>query len=103
MTAVATAKNPSIKISAMRAMGAIQDMALAEETWDYVMKNSRDQDLFYFFGGFMGNPGMRHFLLKKFREDYQAVWNFPRSLIRTQTNHECSCTIGWPITSGFSI
>ena len=37
------------------------------------MTKSRDQDLFYYFVGLSMNPHTRHFLVKKFRQDYDAV------------------------------
>ena len=70
---VSTGKNPSIKVSAMRAIGATKDLALAEETWEHIMNKSRDQDIFYYFSGLQGNPETRHFLVQKFRSNYDVV------------------------------
>ena len=47
--------------------------ALAEETWEYIMTKSRDQDIFYFFSGLQSNPKTRHFLVEHFRKDYDKV------------------------------
>lgn len=45
-----------------------------EETWKYVMTKTRDQDLMVFFRGFFANHNKRHFLVNKFREDYDALY-----------------------------
>ena len=37
------------------------------------MTKSRDQDLFYFFIGLQTNPKTRHFLVNRFRDDYDNV------------------------------
>ncbi|KAJ3554813.1 hypothetical protein NM688_g2912 [Phlebia brevispora] len=71
---ISTAKNPSIKISAMRAMGAPKDLSLAEETWNYILNKSRDQDIFYYFGGLAANHKTRHFLLEHFKKSYEQLY-----------------------------
>lgn len=75
---IAKPATPQMGIAAMRAMGATDDAALREETWEYIMTKSRDQDLFYFFVGLQENPKSRHFLAEKFKENYDDV-RFPFS------------------------
>lgn len=79
----------------MRAMGASDDTALqgiiislvfydaahavSEETWEYIMTKSRDQNLPSFFAGLQDNPNARHFLAKKFKQNYDTVSLSPSS------------------------
>ncbi|GJE97967.1 M1 family metallopeptidase [Phanerochaete sordida] len=72
---VAKPKTPQMGIAGMRAMGASHDKALLEETWDYIMTKSRDQNLFYLFAGLQENFAGRHFLVRKFEENYDALYN----------------------------
>ncbi|KAI0792895.1 hypothetical protein C8Q75DRAFT_751852 [Abortiporus biennis] len=66
-------KTPSKGVSAMIAMGAVTDLALAEETFDHIMTKSRDQDVFYYFAGLGQNRKTRRFLAQKFKENYAAL------------------------------
>ncbi|KAI0781326.1 leucyl aminopeptidase [Trametes elegans] len=68
----AKAKNPSQGLSAMRAMGASRDPALAEATFAFIMDGARDQDTFYYAGGLARNFATRRFLADKFREHFAA-------------------------------
>lgn len=79
----------------MRAMGASDDAAfqgiiislvlydaahaVPEETWKYIMTKSRDQNLPSFFAGLQDNPNARHFLAKKFKQNYNSVRLSPSS------------------------
>ncbi|KAJ3551896.1 hypothetical protein NM688_g4446 [Phlebia brevispora] len=71
---ISSAKNPSIRISAIHAMGAPKDLTLAEETWDYILNKSRDQDIFYHFGGLAVNHKTRHFLLEHLKQSYEQLY-----------------------------
>ncbi|RDX52652.1 hypothetical protein OH76DRAFT_1553921 [Lentinus brumalis] len=66
----AKAKNPSQGLSAMRAMGASQDLGLAEETFQFILNGARDQDTFYYAGGLMNNFATRRFVAEKFKEHF---------------------------------
>lgn len=44
-----------------------------EETWQYMMTKSKDQDIFYYFSGLHDNTDTRHFLVDSFRKDFDAV------------------------------
>ena len=70
---MAKPKTPQIGIAAMQALGATLEKPLQEETWDYLMNKSRDQDMFYFFIGLNINYKTRHFLVEKFKADYELV------------------------------
>lgn len=59
----------------MLAMGAPQDPTLVEETFDYILNKARDQNLIYFFAGFVDNFAYRRHLSLKFRENYESVSN----------------------------
>ena len=59
----------------MLAMGAPQDPPLVEETFDYILNKARDQNLIYFFAGFVDNFAYRRHLSLKFRENYESVSN----------------------------
>ncbi|KAI0695406.1 peptidase family M1-domain-containing protein [Cerioporus squamosus] len=59
-------------LSAMRAMGATQDLSLAEETFKFILEDARDQDTFYYAGGLMRNFATRRFLAEKFKEHLAA-------------------------------
>ena len=72
-SAVTASKTPTIQVAAMCAMGAAQDTSFLEETWQYMMTKSRDQDIPYYFMGLAANANARHFLLRKFRQDYRIV------------------------------
>ena len=66
-------KNPSQGLSAMRAMGASQDLGLAEETFKFILNDARDQDTFYYAGGLMRNFATRRFVGEKFKEHFATV------------------------------
>ncbi|KAI1788458.1 peptidase family M1-domain-containing protein [Ganoderma leucocontextum] len=63
-------KNPSQGLSAMRAMGASKDLGLAEETFDFILNDARDQDTFYYAGGLQRNYVTRKFVAQKFKEHF---------------------------------
>ncbi|KAI0811123.1 leucyl aminopeptidase [Irpex lacteus] len=67
-------KSPTVERAAMRALCASQSTELAEETWKYIMTKSKDSDVPYFFSSFRHNLGKRHFLLEKFRQDYEVLY-----------------------------
>ncbi|KAI0668551.1 leucyl aminopeptidase [Trametes maxima] len=66
----AKAKNPAQGLAAMRSMGGNKDMALAEETFKFIMTEARDQDTFFYAGGLARNRATRHFLAEKFKENF---------------------------------
>ncbi len=57
----------------MRAMGASQDLGLAEETFQFILNGARDQDTFYYAGGLMNNFATRRFVAEKFKEHFATV------------------------------
>ncbi|KAI0789033.1 hypothetical protein BC629DRAFT_1582206 [Irpex lacteus] len=85
---LAGSKSPTVKRAAMAALCASQSTELAEETWQYVMTQSRDQDVGFLLTSFRANFGKRRFLVKKFRQDYEALykrlvggWSLPSLII----------------------
>ena len=66
-------KNPFQGLSAMRAMGASKDLKLAEETFDFILNEARDQDTFYYAGGLQRNYATRKFVAQKFKEHFATV------------------------------
>ncbi len=66
-------KNPFQGLSAMRAMGASKDLGLADETFDFVLNDARDQDTFYYAGGLQRNYATRKFVAQKFKEHFATV------------------------------
>ncbi|KAF8162999.1 leucyl aminopeptidase [Crassisporium funariophilum] len=67
-------KSPSEKISAIAAMGATQDVKLMEHMLDFMTNKTKDQDMFYFFGGLGGNFKGRRLLTKYFKEQYDVLY-----------------------------
>ncbi|TBU29067.1 peptidase family M1-domain-containing protein [Dichomitus squalens] len=63
-------KNPYQGLSAMRAMGASKDLGLAEETFQFILNEARDQDTFYYAGGLQRNFVTRKFVAEKFKEHF---------------------------------
>ena len=66
-------KNPYQGLSAMRAMGASKDLGLAEETFQFILNEARDQDTFYYAGGLQRNFLTRKFVAEKFKEHFATV------------------------------
>jgi aminopeptidase 2 len=54
-------------------MGATQDPKLAEETLQYILTKSRDQDVIHFFRGLRNNFKTRRLLAKFFKDKYDVV------------------------------
>lgn len=67
------AKNPRQGLAAMRAMGASKDMAIAEETFKFILNEARDQDTLYYAYGLRANPLTRRFVADKFKEHFDTV------------------------------
>lgn len=70
---VRTSKNPSAVGSAITAMCSTRDPALMEETFNHILTETKDQDMFYFFVGLSANPATRRFLGKSFKKHYPTV------------------------------
>ena len=66
-------KNPFQGVSAMRAMGASKDLKLADETFEFILNEARDQDTFYYAGGLQRNYLTRKFVAQKFKEHFATV------------------------------
>ncbi|TCD62082.1 Aminopeptidase 2 mitochondrial, partial [Steccherinum ochraceum] len=67
---VAKPNTVSLGISALQALGATQDEALAAELIDSYLESVRSQDLYHVFLGFVPNRKFRRFAFKKFQERY---------------------------------
>ncbi|OCH95247.1 hypothetical protein OBBRIDRAFT_788437 [Obba rivulosa] len=65
-------KNPASGVNAMRVLGQTADMDLARATFDYILNDARDQDLFYYFMGLQRNYKTRRFVSSAFKEHYQT-------------------------------
>jgi len=66
-------KTPTSRISAIIGMGATQDPKLAEETLQYILTKSRDQDVRHFFRGLRNNFKTRRLLAKFFKDKYDVL------------------------------
>lgn len=66
--------NPSASLSAIVAMGSSLDLKLIDETLEYIMTKSRDQDVIYFFSGLSRNPKDRRILVEFFKKNYDALY-----------------------------
>lgn len=66
-------KNPASGVAAMSCMGATRDIELAKATFQYMMTEARDQDVYYFFGGLQANIVTRRYLTEAFKENYDKV------------------------------
>ena len=73
-------KNPYQGLSAMRAMGASKDLGLAEETFQFILNEARDQDTSYYAGGLQRNYLTRKFVAQKFKEHFATVRIFSSML-----------------------
>ena len=71
-------KTPRHGLGAMRAMGASRDMGIAEQTFQYILHEARDQDTFYYAAGLRDNLLTRRFVADKFKEHFDAVSNRER-------------------------
>lgn len=58
------------------AMGTPQDLALLQETANFVATKARDHDIMLFFTGLVGNFQARRFATKYFFDNYDAVSEF---------------------------
>ena len=63
-------KNPGQGISAMVALGASRDAALAEATFEVIRHEARTQDVLNYFHGLQRNPRTRKFLAEKTKEHF---------------------------------
>jgi len=68
------AKTPTAKLSAIIAMGATQDPELVKETFQHILKKSRDQDIVYSFRGLESNYTTRRMLASFFKENYDIFY-----------------------------
>jgi aminopeptidase 2 len=55
-------------------MGATEDPALMQETFEFILSKARDQDLHSFFAGLGANPKARRPLVKFFKDNFETVF-----------------------------
>ncbi|KAI0933682.1 hypothetical protein AcV5_005768 [Taiwanofungus camphoratus] len=67
-------KTPSAHLAAAVAMGNVQDLELAQATWDHSLTQARDQDLTYYIAGLSRNFKTRNFLIARIKEHYEALY-----------------------------
>ncbi|KZT03397.1 uncharacterized protein LAESUDRAFT_761974 [Laetiporus sulphureus 93-53] len=67
-------KDPSTGTAANLSLGNSQDLKLIRETFEYVMKEARDQDVDRFVQGMAANPKARRYLVTAFKENYDAMY-----------------------------
>jgi aminopeptidase 2 len=67
-------KTPTLGMAAMRAMGANPDPEYVNETFDYILNKSRDQDVIYYFRGLQLNFKARRDLAKFFKDNYDTLY-----------------------------
>jgi len=67
-------KNPASGVAAMSCMGSTRDIELAKATFQYMMTEARDQDVYYFFGGLQANIFTRRYLAEAFKENYDKLY-----------------------------
>ncbi|KAF8921527.1 leucyl aminopeptidase [Mucidula mucida] len=67
---VESVKTPTSKLAAMIALGQTQDPALIQETFDYLLTSSRDQDFVYFLRGLSSNFKSRRQTAQVFKDNY---------------------------------
>jgi len=58
----------------MSCMGSTRDIELAKATFQYMMTEARDQDVYYFFGGLQANIFTRRYLAEAFKENYDKLY-----------------------------
>ena len=63
-------KTPAQGMSAMTALGASPDLALADRTFTYLMAEARDQDVLFLLRGLQQNSATRRFLAEKTKEHF---------------------------------
>ena len=66
-------ETPSQGVSALLALGATRDTALAEAAFEHAMNGARDQDAAYCARGLSRNAAMRHFLARSVKENFDAL------------------------------
>ncbi|KAK2460553.1 hypothetical protein APHAL10511_007023 [Amanita phalloides] len=67
-------KTPTARLASILAMGATEDPALIQKTFEFVMTKSRDQDILYFFRGLATNFKTRRALAVFFKDEYNALY-----------------------------
>ncbi|KAF9533368.1 leucyl aminopeptidase [Crepidotus variabilis] len=67
-------KTPQEKIAAIVSLCATQDDGLIKETFEFIEKKARDQDVFYFFAGLAANFKARRALTDYFHQNYDALY-----------------------------
>ncbi|ESK92997.1 leucyl aminopeptidase [Moniliophthora roreri MCA 2997] len=65
---------PSARVSAIGALASTQDEALIKETFQITKSGTRDQDVVYFFRGFVGNKKARRMVPEFFKENYAEFY-----------------------------
>ena len=66
-------KTPAQGMAAMLALGATQDLALAEATFQFMVSEARDQDVLFVARGLQNNPKTRKFLAKRTKEEFDTL------------------------------
>ncbi|KAI0717276.1 peptidase family M1-domain-containing protein [Cerioporus squamosus] len=66
-------KTPAQGMAAMLALGATQDLALAEATLQFMVGEARDQDGLFVARGLQSNPKTRKFLARRTREEFDRL------------------------------
>ncbi|KAH9923974.1 ERAP1-like C-terminal domain-containing protein [Epithele typhae] len=67
-------KSPSQGLAAMRSMGASKNLAIAAETFRFILDGARDQDSFYYASGLSRNFTTRRWVVEKFKENYDELY-----------------------------
>ncbi|KAF9050721.1 leucyl aminopeptidase [Hymenopellis radicata] len=71
---VESVRTPTSKLAAMIALGQTQDPALIQETFDYLLTSSRDQDFVYYLRGLSSNFQSRRQTAQFFRDNYAQIY-----------------------------
>ncbi|RDX48017.1 hypothetical protein OH76DRAFT_1484207 [Lentinus brumalis] len=66
-------KTPAQGMAAMLALGATQDLALAEATFQFMIGEARDQDAMFVARGLQNNPKTRKFLARRTKEEFDRL------------------------------
>lgn len=87
-------KDPAAGAAAMRAMGGTRDMRIAEELFDYIMKDAKDQDLMFYIHGMSRNPTTRKYAIQALEQNYDLVSQM-LYLVRNVAYASSSSRRGW--------
>ena len=66
-------KNPAQGMAAMLALGATQDLALAEKTFQFMVNEAQDQDVLFVARGLQTNYKTRKFLARRTKEEFATL------------------------------